>query len=335
MDEPTSSLTLREAEKLFEIVEDLRRCGISVIYISHRLEEVLRIAERITVLRDGRRVGDLITKATNHDQIVSMMVGREFSSWFPRRAQKPSEVLLRVESLVVPGAAESISFEARKGEILGFAGLVGSGRTELMRVLFGVDPPVRGSILLEGSAISSRSPADAIRRGIYLAPEDRKLHGLVLPMGVDKNISLPDIANYRPRGLLQRKTEREVAAEQVQRLGIKTPSLEQRVVNLSGGNQQKVVLGKWLPMRPKVLILDEPTRGIDVAAKAEIYRHMAQLADSGITILMVSSEMEEILGMSDRVIVLHERRIAGVLSREQLSEESLMRLMTGGKEKAA
>jgi ribose transport system ATP-binding protein len=334
MDEPTSSLTAGEAERLFSIIEDLRSSGIGIIYISHRMDEVLRIAERITVLRDGKRVGDLLARSTNHDGIVSMMVGREFSAWFPRRASQPGEDLLRVESLLVPGASSGISFTARRGEILGFAGLVGSGRTELMRVLFGIDAPQGGAIWFGGAPYHPRRPADAIRRGIYLVPEDRKLHGLVLAMQICHNISLPDISNYEPRWLLQRRTERRVALDQVSRLAIKTPSIRQRAVNLSGGNQQKVVLAKWLAMKPKLLILDEPTRGIDVGAKAEIYRHMAALADSGITILMVSSEMEEVIGMSDRVAVMHERRLTGILSREELEEESILGLMTGREEAA-
>ncbi len=334
MDEPTSSLTLSEAEKLFKIVSELKASGISVIYISHRLDEILRICDRITVLRDGRCVGDLSTKGTTRDQIVTKMVGRELSNWFPHRKTSPGEVVLEVDSLVVPGAPQGVSFQARRGEILGFAGLVGSGRTELMQVIFGVDRALGGSLRLEGKPYTPRSPADAIRKGIYLAPEDRKLHGLVLPMGVDQNLSLPDLANYTPRWLLQRGREKQVAEAQVTKLGVKTPSIRQRVVNLSGGNQQKVVLGKWLAMSPKILILDEPTRGIDVGAKAEIYRHMAELADQGITILMVSSEMEEVIGMSDRVVVLNERRILGELDRAQFSEERILGLMTG-KEMAA
>ncbi len=334
MDEPTSSLTLSECEKLFKIVGELKASGISVIYISHRLDEILRICDRITVLRDGRRVGDLSARGTTRDQIVNTMVGRELSDWFPTREKNPGEVLLEVDSLVVPGSRGGVSFQARRGEILGFAGLVGSGRTELMQVIFGVDQALGGCIRLEGRPFSPHSPADAIRKGIYLAPEDRKLHGLVLSMGLDRNISLPDIANYRPRWWLQRGQERRVAREQVTRLGIKTPGIHQRVANLSGGNQQKAVLGKWLAMSPTILILDEPTRGIDVGAKAEIYRQIAQLADQGLTILMVSSEMEEIMGMSDRVIVLGERRITGVLERRELSEAKILSLMTG-REKVA
>jgi ribose transport system ATP-binding protein len=233
--------------------------------------------------------------------------------------------------VAVPGAPWGVSFSARRGEILGFAGLVGSGRTELMQVIFGVTPALGGRMLLEGEPYFPRDTRHAISRGVYLAPEDRKRHGLVLPMTVAQNTSLPDVGNYAAGGLLDRGKEAEVARQQVQALRIKTPSIRQKCVNLSGGNQQKVVLGKWLAMRPKVLILDEPTRGIDVGAKAEIYRQMAELADSGITILMVSSDMEEITGMSDRVVVMHERCVRGVLDRAELTKERIASLMTGKK----
>ena len=329
MDEPTSSLTLAESERLFAIIGELRRGDISVLYISHRVGEVLRISDRITVMRDGKRAGDLDAKTTDHDEIVSKMIGRELSAWFPQRSKRSGAALLQVDRLIVPGASEGVSFDARSGEILGFAGLVGSGRTELMRVLFGVDAPLGGTIRFSSEPFSPARPADAISRGIHLVPEDRKRHGLVMPMSVTANLSLPDIANYRPRGWLQRGHEQTVAATMIGRLAIRTPSPKQRTVNLSGGNQQKVVLGKWLAMRPKLLILDEPTRGIDVGAKAEIYRQIVELADAGITILMVSSDMEEVLGMSDRVIVWRQRRIAGVLGRDRLNEENLVALMTG------
>jgi ribose transport system ATP-binding protein len=218
---------------------------------------------------------------------------------------------------------------ACRGEIVGFAGLVGSGRTELMQTLFGVTPALGGSMTLAGQPYAPASPRDAIDRGVYLAPEDRKRHGLVLPMTVAENTSLPNVEAYSRHGVLDRSKERKAAEKEAARLRTKTPSVLQKVVNLSGGNQQKVVLGKWLAMSPKVLILDEPTRGIDVGAKAEIYRHMATLADQGITILMVSSEMEEIIGMSDRVVVMHERRIKGILSRENLTQQRIATLMTG------
>jgi ribose transport system ATP-binding protein len=332
MDEPTSSLTAGESEHLFRIIDKLRAEGIGIIYISHRMEEVLKLSDRITVLRDGRYVGDLARAEATHDKIVAMMVGRELSAqYFPEKAAPTAlaEPVLVVEGLLVPGAPAPVSFTARRGEILGFAGLVGSGRTELMQTLFGVTPAFAGSMTLEGRPFEPRTPRQAIDRGVYLAPEDRKRHGLVLPMSIAENTSLPSIAGFNRWGFLDRNAERSLADAEVRRLRTKTPGIRQKVVNLSGGNQQKVVLGKWLAMHPRVLILDEPTRGIDVGAKAEIYRHMAALAAEGITILMVSSDMEEIIGMSDRVVVMHERRIKGVLSRERLSQERIATLMTG------
>jgi len=336
MDEPTSSLTAGESEHLFKIIRQLREEGIGIIYISHRMEEVMVLADRITVLRDGRYVGDLSRAEATQDRIVAMMVGRELKNeYFPPRseraeaAQEANDPMLEVKDLVVPGAPAGVSFTALKGEILGFAGLVGSGRTELMESVFGVTPAVGGSMLLAGRRFAPRRPRHAIDRGVYLAPEDRKRHGLVLAMSVVENTSLPNVSSYGRWGWLNRAAERRVAADEVARLRTKTPSIRQRVVNLSGGNQQKVVLGKWLAMSPKVLILDEPTRGIDVGAKAEIYRHMAALANQGITILMVSSDMEEVLGMSDRVVVMHERRIKGVLPRAGLTQEKIASLMTG------
>jgi ribose transport system ATP-binding protein len=331
MDEPTSSLTLGETEKLYEIIDVLRRDGISVIYISHRLDEVFRTTDRVTVLRDGRNAGELITRQTDHDQIISMMVGRALTNRFPERPPPASDraVRLEVRDVIVPGAPGGVSFDAYRGEILGFAGLVGSGRTELMQTIFGVTPALAGTMRIDGQPYLPRRSRDAIARGVYLAPEDRKRHGLVLPMSVAQNVTLPDVGNYSPVGFLRRDRERDVAREEIARLRIKTPTAKQKAVNLSGGNQQKIVLGKWLAMDPKVLILDEPTRGIDVGAKAEIYQHMAALAAQGITILMVSSDMEEVIGMSDRVAVMHERRLKGFLERRELTQERIAGLMTG------
>jgi ribose transport system ATP-binding protein len=334
MDEPTSSLTAGESEQLFKIIHQLRADGIGIIYISHRMEEVMALADRITVLRDGRYVGDLTRAEATQDRIVAMMVGRELSNqYFPPKSERPrgaaGDVSLEVDGLIVRGAPAGVSFHALRGEILGFAGLVGSGRTELMEAIFGVTPALGGRMTLDGEPYAPHRPRTAIRRGVYLAPEDRKRHGLVLGMTVAENTSLPDVSSYGRLGWLNRAVERRVAESEVARLRTKTPSIRQKVVNLSGGNQQKVVLGKWLAMKPKVLILDEPTRGIDVGAKAEIYRHMAGLADQGITILMVSSDMEEVIGMSDRVVVMHERRIKGVLPREALTQEAIANLMTG------
>jgi ribose transport system ATP-binding protein len=337
MDEPTSSLTAGEAERLFAIVRQLRADGIGVVYISHRMDEVMDLADRVTVLRDGRNAGELARGEATRDRVVELMVGRDLSSgYFPERpAPAAAEPVLEVRGVLVPGAPAPVSFTAARGEIVGFAGLVGSGRTELMQTLFGVTPTLAGTMTLGGAAYAPRSPADAIARGVYLAPEDRKRHGLVLPMTIAQNVSLPAQAP-RPRlALLDRAAERRTALAEVARFRVKTPSIHRPVVNLSGGNQQKVVLGKWLALSPRVLIVDEPTRGIDVGAKAEIYRHLAGLAAEGLAILMVSSEMEEVLGLSDRVVVMRERRIAGVLDRAAMSAARVGRLMTGVPEAAA
>ena len=332
MDEPTSSLTAGESRQLFQIIRQLKTEGIGIIYISHRMEEVMDLSDRITVLRDGKYVGDIAAVEATHDKIVSMMVGREFTHRFPEKSPTPStEDVLIVKDLLVPGSPFGVSFTARRGEVLGFAGLVGAGRTELMQVIFGVTPSLGGSMSLAGQPFVARHTRDAISRGVYLAPEDRKRHGLVLPMTIAQNTSLPDVGHYASCGRLDRKREDYIAEQQVKRLRIKTPGIHQKVVNLSGGNQQKVVLGKWLAMQPKILILDEPTRGIDVGAKTEIYKQIADLAATGITILMVSSDMEEIIGMSDRVLVMHERAIKGILPRSELSQERIASLMTGRK----
>jgi ribose transport system ATP-binding protein len=329
MDEPTSSLTAGESEQLFKIIGQLRGEGIGIIYISHRMEEVRRLADRVTILRDGKYIGDIPRAEITHDKIVSMMVGRSFSTRFQDRPVKENrEPVLTLENVIVPGARSGVSFTAHRGEIMGFAGLVGSGRTELMQVIFGVDAALGGRMVLNGEAYFPRNTRHAINRGVYLAPEDRKKHGLVLPMSVAQNTSLPDIANYS-RFWLNRRAEQKVAEKEVARMRIKTPTVNRKVVNLSGGNQQKVVLGKWLAMQPTVLILDEPTRGIDVGAKAEIYRTMSELAEQGITILMVSSEMEEVIGMSDRVVVMHERKIKGILPRAMATQERIGSMMTG------
>ena len=337
MDEPTASLTAGESEHLFGIIRKLRADGIGIIYISHRLDEVLDLSDRITVLRDGRYAGDILRSDATHERIVQLMVGRDLSNqYFPAREEKPAgENVLVVEDVLVPGTARGVSFALRRGEILGFAGLVGAGRTELMQTIFGVTPALAGTMKLEGKPYAPLTPRDAIERGVFLAPEDRKHHGLVLPMSIAQNTSLPNVHNYARYGFLDRATERKVATAEVARLRTKAPSIQQLVVNLSGGNQQKVVLGKWLAMNPKVLILDEPTRGIDVGAKAEIYRHMAELAKEGIAIIMVSSDMEEILGMSDRVVVMHEKRIKGTLERSELGQKQIAMLMTGAQRGAA
>jgi ribose transport system ATP-binding protein len=339
MDEPTASLSADESQRLFAIIRQLRADGVAIIYISHRMEEVLELSDRIAVLRDGRNAGELARAEATTDKIVALMVGRELSGgYFPLRPDPPPggrQTLLEVQDLLVPGAPAGISFNVRRGEVLGFAGLVGAGRTELAQTIFGVTPARGGTMTLDGRAFVPRRPRDAIDRGVYLAPEDRKRHGLVLPMSVAENTSLPDVGQYNRWGWLDRRTERRVAQAEVTRMSTKTPSLETPVASLSGGNQQKVVLGKWLAMRPRLLILDEPTRGIDVGARAEIYRHVAALADEGIAILMISSDMEEVMGLSDRVAVMRERRLVGIVERAALSPEGLGAMMTASVKAAA
>jgi ribose transport system ATP-binding protein len=331
MDEPTSSLTAAESAHLFQIVRQLRDVGLGIVYISHRMEEVLVLADRITVLRDGRAVGDLDGDAATHEAIVAMMVGRELSRhYFPdRKAGPDDDVVFTANGVLVPGAPAPISFSVRRGEILGFAGLVGAGRTELMETIFGVTPAHGGDMTLGDVRFAPATPRDAIDAGVFLVPEDRKRHGLVLPMSVAENATLPNVRRLARWGTLDHAAERLIAETQVARLRIRTPTVLQQVVGLSGGNQQKVVLAKWLAMNPRVLILDEPTRGIDVAAKAEIYQEIAALAERGIAILLVSSELEEVIGLCDRVIVLREGRIGGIVTRERLTQEYVGALMTG------
>jgi ribose transport system ATP-binding protein len=330
MDEPTSSLTASESAHLFSIVRQLRDEGLGIVYISHRMEEVRQLADRITVIRDGRYVGDL-DRAATHDAIVALMVGRELSGhYFPQRHRAPGEDdVLTVKDLVVPGARARISFSAKRGEILGFAGLVGAGRTELMQTIFGITPAPDGEMRLGEARFAPRTPRDAIDAGVLLVPEDRKRHGLVLPMSVAENMTLPNVPQRARWGTLDRAAERRVAEAQAARLRVKAPTVLHKVIGLSGGNQQKVVLARWLALDPRVLILDEPTRGIDVGAKAEIYQEIVGLAERGITILLVSSELEEVIGLSDRVIVMREGRITGVVPRARLTPERLAGLMTG------
>jgi ribose transport system ATP-binding protein len=335
LDEPTSSLTAGESQHLFEIVRRLAAEGVGVIYISHRLEEVLQLADRISVLRDGRRVGDVERENATRDEVVRLMVGRQMSGqYYPPRAARsrpsggPEAPLLEVRDLLVPGARHPVSFQLLRGEILGFAGLIGAGRTELMATLFGVTPARSGAMTLNGRAYAPRTPSDAIEAGMFLAPEDRKRQGLVLGMSVAENTSLPGLHRFSRAGWLNRSWERSVARQQVAQLRIRASGVQQRVGNLSGGNQQKVVLGKWLALKPLVLILDEPTRGIDVGAKAEIYRQIVELAAQGVSLLLVSSDLEEVLEMSDRVVVMHERMIRSVVPSAEASAQHIATLMT-------
>jgi len=331
MDEPTSSLSSHETEQLFRVVKDLRANGVSVIYISHRLGEVIELADRVAVLRDGENAGELPRAEVTHDNMVRLMVGRDVSQFYARRPHQIGEPLLEVTGLITPAwPRRELSFAVHRGEIVGVSGLVGAGRTEMLRALFGIDRALGGTVKVDGRQVHLASPRDAISAGLALVPEDRKQHGVIVEMGVRPNIGLAGLRrNQRKMGFLNAEVERRDTTEMIEKLGIKTPSSEQIVQFLSGGNQQKVVLGKWLALHPKVLLLDEPTRGIDVGAKQEIYRLMEKLAEQGVAILFVSSEMEEILGMSDRVLVMHEGRLAGEIAREDLGEEAVMQLATG------
>jgi len=330
MDEPTSSLTLTETNRLLELVCELSSQGVSIIYISHRLGEIDECADRVVVLRDGKNAGELRHAEATHDKLVGMMVGREVKSFYA--GGQPSAVkgvfkVRNVRSQLHP--QQTISFDAARGEILGFAGLVGAGRSEMTRVIVGLDACAGKELYLDEQRLEIKKPRDAIERGIYLVPENRRAEGLVVGMSVCENITLPSLGRMARMGLIQGKREREVAARQVESLRVKTASLDTPVVTLSGGNQQKVALGKWLAMQPQVMILDEPTRGIDVGAKAEIYQLMRSLAAQGTVILMISSDMEEVLHVSDRVAVMHEGRITGVLHRPACTEENIMQLAVG------
>lgn len=329
MDEPTSSLSQRESDTLFRVVRELRSHGVSIIYISHRLSEVQTLADRVIVLRDGELVGELSRGEINHGAMVRMMVGRESSPFFQRTRRHCGEPSLTVENLRTPtNPRHPLSFAVRSGEIVGLAGLVGAGRTELLTTLFGITPPIGGFLRVGASRLRPSCPRDSIDAGIMLVPEDRRLAGLLPAMSVLHNLTLASLQRDQLYGLLNRPAEERISSSMIRRLHIKLSSERQHVRYLSGGNQQKVVLGKCLAMEPQILLLDEPTRGIDVRAKEEIYTIMRELADRGVAILFASSEMEEILGLADRVLVMHEGRITGELPGDQLNEQAVMTLAT-------
>ena len=330
MDEPTSSLTLSETATLMKVANELTAQGVSIIYISHRLGELTELADRVVVLRDGRNAGVLARDEITHERIVRLMVGRDLSHFYAHPQTEPKPQYFEVRNLRTKRYPNNaVSFDVGKGEILGLAGLVGAGRSELAQAIFGVDAALGGDLLLDGQAVKVRSPRDAMEHGIYLAPEDRRKSGLILEMSIRENITLPALPSYATAGLIVRSKEQQTATAMCSRLAIRAPSIETMAGNLSGGNQQKVVLAKWLSLEPRVLIFDEPTRGIDVGAKAEIYELMRSLAERGVAIIMISSDMEEILGESDRVAVMHEGTMAGVLERSECSEEAVMRLAVG------
>ena len=331
MDEPTSSLTLSETERLLAVIDQLRDKGIAVIYISHRLGEVKSCADRVIALRDGKNAGSLGRDEIEHDAMVNMMVGRELGAILEKytaREMSPRKLALEaVRTTAYPD--KPVSFEIAGGEILGMAGLVGAGRSELAQAVFGVDPSPGGSVSVDGQIMRPGSVREAIANGLYLAPEDRKKTGVVLEFEVAQNITLASLRAHSKLGIIDRDSELAEADRQIRAMRIKTPSAATPVLNLSGGNQQKVVLGKWLSMDPKVIIFDEPTRGIDVGAKAEIYKLMRGLADQGVAIWMISSDMEEVLHISDRIVVMHEGTITGSLERDAFSEEAIMHLAVG------
>ncbi len=329
LDEPTSALSLQETERLFEILRGLRAQGVAIIYISHRLEEVFALADRVTVLRDGRVIGTLPIREATRDGLIKMMVGRDLSAYYREVRSCPGVPRLEVRGLTRTGVLYDVGLTVRAGEIVGLAGLVGAGRTELARCLFGVDPIDAGEILVDGRVTRIRNPREAVQHGIVLVPEDRKLEGLVSILSVRENVSLSVLARLARFGFPSRRRERELVRSFVERLRIRTPSLEQRVLNLSGGNQQKVVLARALATKPKVLILDEPTRGIDVGAKAEVHALIAELAEAGMAILLISSELPEILSMSHRILVMNGGRIVAEFARGEATEERVLRAATG------
>lgn len=331
MDEPTSALTESEITQLFKIIRELRDNNVAIVYISHRLAELEEIADRVTVMRDGTWVNTLMYRDTSNPELIAMMVGRDIAKMFHKKKADIGELLLSVSGLNRKGYLEDINLEIRKGEILGIAGLMGAGRSELAKAIFGADRIDGGDIQFEGRSVSIGSPSDAIKLGIGYLTEDRKRDGLVLNHSVEENTVLASIEKFmNGLGFINDHECRAVTREQVNNLKIKTPTLEQKVINLSGGNQQKVIIAKWLCRESKLLIFDEPTRGIDVGAKVEVYELMAGLAEKGVAIIMISSELPEILAMSDRIIVMHEGRITGELQAGEASQEKIMEYATGG-----
>ncbi len=330
MDEPTSSLTLAEVAELFRIVRQLRDGGTAVIFISHRLEELFELADRVTILRDGRYVGTQPLANVTTQQLIEMMVGRTLADLFPKLDVAPGEVLLEVEHLSRAGVFDDISFQVRAGEIVGLAGLVGAGRTDVAQSIFGIAPATSGVIKIGGKAASIKDPQTAMALGLAYVPEDRQHHGLLLPMTISNNITLPDLRRFARLGWLDQRGERQAASRAAEQMEVKCTSVQQKVNELSGGNQQKVVLAKWLSTNPRILILDEPTRGIDVGTKSAVHALMSQLASQGIAILMISSELPEILGMSDRVLVMREGRLTGHFRRAEATQEIIMQAATLG-----
>lgn len=325
MDEPTSSLTSDEVSKLFQLIEKLKSEGIGIIYISHKMEEIFTIADKVTVIRDGSTVGSKMIGECQQKELIEMMVGRALNRYFIKEDHVQDEVVLEVKDFVTTYTDNPVSFFLRRGEILGFSGLVGAGRSELMRAVFGIDPKVRGTTIINGKKVEIRKAKDAIRNGLAMVSEDRKKEGLILYNDIAFNLSMLSTDKFISHLHVDKEKENQIIGEQIKRLKIKAFGPQQLAVNLSGGNQQKVVLGKWLAISPQIIIMDEPTRGIDVGAKAEIYEIMNQLVKEGHSIIMVSSELPEIINMCDRVVVMMEGAVTGILEKkEELSQENIM-----------
>jgi ABC-type sugar transport system ATPase subunit len=336
MDEPTSSLSVRESENLFQLLQRLKQRGLTIIYVSHRMEEIFRLCDRITVLRDGRHVATERVADTNAERVIQQMVGREVKQYSSSHLKQPlGEELLRVEGLSSPGKFSDIGFTLRAGEILGFAGLVGAGRSEVAQAIFGLDESATGRVFVRGKELRLRSVQAALAAGIGLLPEDRKRLGLILSLNCRENTSLTILSRLSRLGFVRQREERALAQEYVDRLRVKTPSLESPVASLSGGNQQKIALAKWLARRCGILIVDEPTRGVDVGAKAEIHHLLDELACQNLAVLVISSELPEVMNLSRRILVMRQGRVAGELARENFAQADLMRLMAGIEAKAA
>lgn len=330
MDEPTAALTQSETEVLFKVVKSLREKGVSIVYISHRMEEIFELCDRITILRDGSYIATKAIKDTDMNDVVKMMIGREIGERYPQRDCKIGDVMLEVQNLTCPGVFEKVSFQVRAGEVLGVSGLMGAGRTEIMQAIFGNMPHVTGKIMVDGVEVQNKSPQQAMKNGIGFITEDRKVEGLMLEESIMKNISMANLGRISKHGVLDKKAEQDLVKRGIEELHIKCFGPQHECDNLSGGNQQKVVFAKWIYTDPKVLILDEPTRGVDIGAKKEIYNIINDLAAKGVAIIMVSSELPEVLGMSDRIMVVREGMVRGVLDKEEADQENIMILATGG-----
>ncbi len=329
MDEPTSAITEKEVEHLFKIINKLRAQGVAIIYITHKMDEVFKIADDITVLRDGQFIGRMPASELNDDSLISLMVGRELSEVFPKTHVPIGDVKLEVKNMTKEGMFKNVSFTARKGEILGVAGLMGAGRTEVMETLFGVNKKDAGEVYIDGKKVEINSPADAINNKIALLTEDRKGTGCYLVLSVEDNMYMASIDKFIKGGFLDKKSIREECEEYRKKLTVKTSTLDEKIGNLSGGNQQKALIARWLMTHPDILILDEPTRGIDVGAKSEIHKLMCKLAGEGKTVIMISSELPEVLGMADRIMVMHEGEVTGIVDRKDANQELLLKLATG------